>query len=52
MVSDLGADSLDSVEIIMDIETAFNIEITDKAAEKLKTVQDLIDYVEQAEVKA
>ena len=42
---DLGADSLDSVELIMAIEDEFEIEITDEDAEKLKTVGELQDYV-------
>ncbi|MBW2646454.1 MAG: acyl carrier protein [Deltaproteobacteria bacterium] len=44
-VDDLGADSLDLVELIMAMEEAFDIEIPDETAEKLKTVQDAIDYV-------
>ncbi len=44
-VDDLGADSLDLVELIMAMEEAFDIEIPDENAEKLKTVQDAIDYV-------
>jgi acyl carrier protein len=42
---DLGADSLDLVELIMAMEEAFDIEIPDENAEKLKTVQDAIDYI-------
>ncbi|CAK8716345.1 Acyl carrier protein [Candidatus Electronema halotolerans] len=45
-VDDLGADSLDQVELIMAMEEAFDIEIPDDDAEKLKTVQDAINYVE------
>lgn len=44
-VDDLGADSLDTVEIIMAIEDEFGIEIPDEAAEKIATVQLAIDYV-------
>ena len=44
-VDDLGADSLDQVELIMALEDAFDIEIPDEEAEKLKKVQDVIDYV-------
>jgi acyl carrier protein len=44
-VDDLGADSLDLVELIMAMEEAFDIEIPDENAEKLKTVQDAIDYI-------
>jgi acyl carrier protein len=43
---DLGADSLDIVELIMALEEEYNIEIPDEDAEKLKTVQDVITYVE------
>lgn len=42
---DLGADSLDLVEIIMKIEEEFGVEINDEVVEKLKNVQDLINYV-------
>lgn len=42
---DLGADSLDIVEIIMKVEEQFGIEINDEEAEKLKNVQDVVDYV-------
>ena len=44
-VDDLGADSLDIVELVMAIETKFNIEIPDEDAQKIKTVGDAIDYV-------
>jgi acyl carrier protein len=46
-VDDLGADSLDQVELIMAMEDGFDIEIPDEDAEKIKTVQDAINYVEQ-----
>jgi len=46
-VEDLGADSLDQVELIMAMEEAFDIEIPDEDAEKIKTVQNAIDYVEK-----
>ena len=45
-VEDLGADSLDIVELIMGIEEEFDIEIPDDAAEKIATVKDAIDYIE------
>lgn len=45
-VEDLGADSLDTVELIMAFEEEFGVEIPDEEAEKIKTVQDVIDYVE------
>jgi acyl carrier protein len=44
-VDDLGADSLDLVELIMAMEEGFDIEIPDEDAEKISTVQDAIDYV-------
>ncbi len=44
-VDDLGADSLDLVELIMAMEEGFDIEIPDEDAEKIATVQDAIDYV-------
>ena len=44
-IDDLGADSLDIVELVMAIEKAFDIEIPDEDAEKIATVQDAIDYV-------
>ena len=43
---DLGADSLDIVELVMAFEEAFDVEIPDKDAEKIKTVKDAVDYVE------
>ena len=44
-VDDLGADSLDRVELVMAFEEAFDIEIPDEDAEKIRTVQDAIDYI-------
>jgi acyl carrier protein len=44
-VDDLGADSLDQVELIMAFEDAFDVEIPDEDAEKLKTVNDAIKYL-------
>jgi acyl carrier protein len=44
-VDDLGADSLDLVELIMSMEEEFDIEISDEQAEKLITVKDVLDYV-------
>lgn len=44
-VDDLGADSLDLVELIMAMEEGFDIEIPDEEAEKIATVQDAVDYV-------
>ena len=43
--NDLGADSLDTVELIMEFEKAFGITIPDDVAEKISTVQDAIDYI-------
>lgn len=43
--NDLGADSLDTVELIMEFEKEFNISIPDEAAEKIQTVGDAISYV-------
>ncbi|MEG3928561.1 acyl carrier protein [Microcoleus sp. D3_18a_C4] len=44
---DLGADSLDAVELIMAIEEEFDIEIPDQAAENIETVQQAVDYIYQ-----
>jgi acyl carrier protein len=44
-VDDLGADSLDTVELVMALEEAFDCEIPDEEAEKITTVQQAIDYV-------
>ncbi len=44
-VDDLGADSLDTVELVMALEEAFGIEIPDEDAEKIATVQDAINYI-------
>ena len=46
-VDDLGADSLDQVELIMAMEEEFEVEIPDDDAEKIRTVQDAIDYVQK-----
>lgn len=46
-VDDLGADSLDTVELIMAFEEEFDIEIPDTDAGKIKTVQDVMDYIEE-----
>ncbi len=50
-VDDLGADSLDIVELIMAFEEEFNIEIPDEKAEKIKTVEDVVKYID-GETKA
>ena len=46
---DLGADSLDVVELVMQFEEAFDLEIPDEDAEKIKTVKDAINYIEKNE---
>lgn len=48
---DLGADSLDIVEIIMNFEEAFGIEIKDEDAEKIKTVQEAVDLIHASRTK-
>ncbi len=45
-VNDLGADSLDTVELVMEIEDAFDLSIPDDAAEKIQTVGEAIKYIE------
>ncbi len=45
-VDDLGADSLDIVELVMAFEEAFELEIPDEDAEKITTVKDAVDYIE------
>ena len=45
-VADLGADSLDIVELVMAFEEEFGIEIPDEEAEKIQTVKDAVDYIE------
>jgi acyl carrier protein len=44
-MEDLGADSLDTVELVMALEEEFDIEISDEDAEKIQNVQDAIDYI-------
>jgi acyl carrier protein len=46
-VNDLGADSLDTVELIMEFEDAFDMNIPDEEAEKIQTVGDAIEYIEK-----
>lgn len=50
-VDDLGADSLDTVEMVMAFEEEFNIEIPDEDAEKIKTVKDAVDYINKKTAK-
>lgn len=46
-VGDLGADSLDTVELVMEFEEQFGIEIPDEKAEQITTVQQVIDYIQE-----
>ncbi|MCX7383217.1 MAG: acyl carrier protein [Alphaproteobacteria bacterium] len=46
-IDDLGADSLDTVELVMAFEEAFGIEIPEDAAEKIQTVKDAVEYIEK-----
>ncbi len=46
-VDDLGADSLDTVELVMGFEEAFNLQIPDEDAEKIRTVRDAVDYIKK-----
>ena len=48
-VADLGADSLDTVELVMELEEEFDIDIPDDAAEKIQTVGQAIDYIEKSQ---
>ena len=45
-IDDLGADSLDIVELVMALEEEFNVEIPDDVAEKIKTVKDTVEYID------
>lgn len=46
LVDDLGADSLDSIDIVMSVEDEFGIEVPDEVIENIKTVADIVDYIE------
>ncbi|MCK9236237.1 MAG: acyl carrier protein [Acholeplasmataceae bacterium] len=46
LAEDLGADSIDAVELIMKIEEEFNVEVSDEEAQNIKVVADLVKYVE------
>ena len=48
-VNDLGADSLDTVELVMELEEEFDIQIPDEAAEKIQTVGQAIEFIEKAQ---
>ncbi len=48
-VNDLGADSLDTVELVMELEEEFDINIPDDAAEKIQTVGEAVDYIEKSQ---
>ena len=50
-INDLGADSLDTVELVMELEDEFDLSIPDDAAEKIKTVGDAIAYIEEHQSK-
>jgi acyl carrier protein len=49
-IDDLGADSLDTIELVMGFEEAFEIEIPDEDAEKIRTVQQAVDYLREHKV--
>jgi len=50
-IDDLGADSLDTVELVMALEEEFNAEIPDEDAEKLRTVGEAVNYIEKKQVE-
>jgi acyl carrier protein len=50
-IEDLGADSLDTVELVMAFEEEFNVEVPDEEAEKLQTVGDVVKYIEDKGTK-
>ncbi len=47
VIDDLGADSLDSMEIVLELEDAYNIEIFDEDMEKMLTVKDIVEHIEE-----
>ena len=51
-VNDLGADSLDTVELVMELEEEFEIDIPDDAAEKIQTVGKAIEFIEQTQTSS
>ena len=50
-INDLGADSLDLMELIMEMEENFDVEISDEELQNLRTIQDVIDYIRIREIK-
>ncbi len=50
-IDDLGADSLDIVELLMEMEEAFDIEIADEELEKIATIQDVVDFLRKKGVQ-
>lgn len=46
LVDDLGADSLDAIDIVMSIEDEYSIEVPDEAIEQMKTVEDIVNFIE------
>lgn len=50
-INDLGADSVDTVELVMALEEKFDIEIPDEEAEKMQTVSDVVKYIEEKKAK-
>lgn len=50
-IEDLGADSLDTVELIMGLEDKFGLEISDEDAEKIRTVQDAINFIQSKQAQ-
>lgn len=46
LVDDLGADSLDAIDIVMSVEDTFNVEVPDEIIEKIETVGDIVNYIE------
>lgn len=46
LVDDLGADSLDAIDIVMSVEDTFKVEVPDEIIEKIKTVGDIVNYIE------
>jgi acyl carrier protein len=52
LTDDLAIDSLTSIELIMDLEEKFNIEVPDEDAEMMKTVKDIVDYIELKTVQS